>query len=658
MSSLCKHSVFYVCLWLLWGLMLPKPCPADEDKPPLQDRQTFHTEASKGKVIPNNKCLKCHGDEEEKTYELDDGKLVNIFVDTERFERSVHGQQLCTGCHTNVTKRQHEERLPIPVSCIQCHRQKWEEQKDNPDPQYKRLGVVMQQIDSYMHSVHARPRLDDQSRTNATCHNCHDAHYIGTLGSQARAEHRLKNYQVCGKCHEREKIDYLTSVHGKAVVEEKESESAVCSDCHTTHDIERPDANPTKLLITQNCGNCHQAEQKSYLNSYHGQVNRLGYSYTAKCYDCHGNHKIKRIQDPDSAVSGEHRLETCRKCHEKAPAGFLGYHPHGTTDDFQRYPEMWLASKLMNALIIVVFAFFWTHVILWFYREYRDRREGKRVQVAEVGTEQIYFQRFNRTWRVIHLLFAMSTMVLILTGTTLLFSHTAWATTVMGLLGGPKVEGIIHRSAASVWLSLFLFHLVLVTRNIIKKRGSFRWFGPTSMLPNLQDLRDVGAMFRWFFGKAPRPDFDRWAYWQKFDYWAPFWGVAVIGFSGLTLVFPTQIAHILPGYFFNIATIIHAEEALLAVMFLFTVHFFNAHFRPDKFPMNIGMFTGAMPIEEFQHEHRLEYARLQASGELEKYLVKRPTPGKEIGSRVLAAFLIFCGLSLLTLALFGYVTMR
>jgi hypothetical protein len=119
---------------------------------------------------------------------------------------------------------------------------------------------------------------------------------------------------------------------------------------------------------------------------------------------------------------------------------------------------------------------------------------------------------------------------------------------------------------------------------------------------------------------------------------------------------PTTTAIILPGFVFNIATIIHAEEALLATMFLFTVHFFNAHFRPDKFPMSTTIFTGVIPLEEFKHEHSLEYERLKASGELEKYLVKRPSKGMETGSNLLAAILILCGLTLLTLVMIGYIS--
>ena len=123
-------------------------------------------------------------------------------------------------------------------------------------------------------------------------------------------------------------------------------------------------------------------------------------------------------------------------------------------------------------------------------------------------------------------------------------------------------------------------------------------------MPRWQDLCDIVAMFKWFFGLGPRPVFDRWTYWEKFDYWAPFWGVAIIGLSGVMLWFPTVTASVLPGWVFNVATIFHGEEALLAALFLFTVHFFNNHFRPDKFPLDIVMFTGAVSLEEFSASTR------------------------------------------------------
>jgi hypothetical protein len=93
--------------------------------------------------------------------------------------------------------------------------------------------------------------------------------------------------------------------------------------------------------------------------------------------------------------------------------------------------------------------------------------------------------------------------------------------------------------------------------------------------------------------------------------------------------------------------------AMLAVLFLFTVHFFNNHFRPDKFPLELVMFTGSMPLETFKREHRSEYNRLVASGELEKRLVDAPSRPMTLWSTILGFALIAFGLLLLVLVLIG-----
>jgi hypothetical protein len=173
------------------------------------------------------------------------------------------------------------------------------------------------------------------------------------------------------------------------------------------------------------------------------------------------------------------------------------------------------------------------------------------------------------------------------------------------------------------------------------------------MIPNWQDLKDIVRMYKWFLGFTSRPKFERWTYWQKFDYWAPFWGATVIGLSGALMFNPTLTSQFLPGWVFNMATIVHAEEALLATVFLFSVHFFNVHFRPEKFPLSTTIFTGAVPLEEFKYEHTEEYNRLVAAGELDKYLVKRPTRTVESLATILSALLILAGFLLLTLVLIG-----
>ena len=138
-------------------------------------------------------------------------------------------------------------------------------------------------------------------------------------------------------------------------------------------------------------------------------------------------------------------------------------------------------------------------------------------------------------------------MTLILTGMAVFYSYTAWAPVVMKAFGGPQVTGIIHRISAAIMLGIFFLHLIGVAVNIYRNRKTFRWFGSDSLVPNWKDLKDAVGMFKWFVGKGPRPIFDRWTYWEKFDYWAVFWGMAMIGGTGMLLAFPHVTASIFSG---------------------------------------------------------------------------------------------------------------
>src|SRR3990172_8848621 len=376
----------------------------------------FPAAESTAQVLENETCIGCHGNE---GFSADgaDGKPRNLHVIPDKFGKSVHGKRLCVECHKNITAIPHEPGTRVRVSCVECHESQWKSaQLENRAKESERMGVVVQQIDRYMKSIHARPSREDQSRTNATCYNCHDAHYVYPKGSDARKEWRLEIPNACGKCHAKERELYATSVHGKLVLEKRIPVAAICSDCHTTHDVEDPSRDSTRLVIIKNCGNCHADSLKTYTGTYHGQVSTLGYAHTAKCFDCHGSHVIQRVEDAKSSVHPDNRLKTCQKCHQDATAGFVTFLPHGNTQDLDRYPTMWAASKFMIGLLLGTFAFFWTHGALWFYREYKERQERKnrqQVRADELPHSQgKHFQRFGILWRLAHLFFAVSLMML------------------------------------------------------------------------------------------------------------------------------------------------------------------------------------------------------------------------------------------------------
>jgi cytochrome b subunit of formate dehydrogenase len=232
--------------------------------------------------------------------------------------------------------------------------------------------------------------------------------------------------------------------------------------------------------------------------------------------------------------------------------------------------------------------------------------------------------RFSRLNRILHVSMIVSFMSLALTGMTLKFSYTRWAGVVSRFFGGFESAGYIHRFAAVVMFGVFFAHLVDLIQMKKRERLSLRelLFGPGSMLFNRKDLQDLVGNIKWFLGKGPRPHYGRWTYWEKFDYFAVFWGIAVIGLTGLMLWFPEFFTRFIPGWFLNVATIIHSDEALLAVGFIFTVHFFNTHLRPEKFPMDIVVFTGRMHLAEFRRDKPAEYDALVEAGTLDQHLVE------------------------------------
>ncbi|HEY5161586.1 MAG TPA: hypothetical protein VII81_01125 [Terriglobales bacterium] len=255
---------------------------------------------------------------------------------------------------------------------------------------------------------------------------------------------------------------------------------------------------------------------------------------------------------------------------------------------------------------------------------------------AEIS-DTLEFVRFTTLNRTLHACMIVSFITLALTGMSLKFSYTAWAAKLSHLMGGFETAGSIHRFAALVMFGTFVAHIVDLFK--LKKRQYGSWkalvLGEHSMIPGRQDLKEFIGTMKWFLHLGERPQYGRWTYWEKFDYFAVFWGIFIIGSTGLTLWFPVFFTRFIPGSFINITTIIHSDEALLATGFIFTVHFFNTHLRPEKFPMDTTIFTGRMQLAELMRDKPREYRELVARGELQQHLAE---PQPEIVIRTFRVF--------------------
>ena len=589
--------------------------------------------AEQGMAIDPAVCLGCHSDK----------------ISVAGFATSVHGKNGCTSCHveiTDIAKHMKGEVKVGKVSCERCHKRESAE---------------------YFLSVHIS--------NGVTCAKCHtDIHTHRPWQHDKRIV-----VAKCVQCHDKEAI-YRNSIHGKAVAAGNQ-DSAACNDCHGLHQIKKLGAESEhREFLTKVCLKCHADQNmmkrnnvmtvavKSYLESYHGKNYRLGFPQkVAGCADCHTAHDILPAADPSSSVNPSNIVKTCSKCHSKATALFTEYYPHGEHNNREKYPILYYTFLFMTSLLFFVFSVFWVHTLLWMWRGFVENREKEAALVEGQPGHTIpdghkLYRRFTYRHILLHLIVITSFMGLSLTGLPLKFSDQEWAKWLMTFFGGSSNAGFIHRCCAGATFFYFFVAIgmsihFLFFRKDVPGNWLQRLFGPDSLCPNLRDIEDITGMVRWFFFRGPKPAFDRWTYWEKFDFFGVFWGMFIIGGSGLMLWFPQFFGTFLPGWMFNVATILHSDEALLATGFIFTVHFFNTHGRPEKFPMDFVIFNGQLNKHEFMEERGDQWKRYEKLGITEQFRAKKPSGA--IYDFLLKGFgflALFTGIVLTLLMIYAFMT--
>jgi predicted CXXCH cytochrome family protein len=612
--------------------------------------------------LPPAQCATCHAKE------------------TQAYATSIHGMShamgasgaaTCTSCHGDheiVPVKQIDSpvfKLNLPQTCAKCHG------NQKLSTEYK-IGNA-QEAANYRDSIHGKALLEMGLIVAPSCNDCHGVHDIKRSVDQSSRTNHANIADTCGQCHVGIEAVYSQSVHG-ALLAKGDPRGPVCTDCHSAHQIANPASIDFKAASDQVCGRCHVDRLAHYRETYHGKAMALGRpnvaSAVAACYDCHGHHDIFPVSDPRSRLSKERIVATCQQCHPGVGVKFTEYQPHADPLDSVHYALLHRVYVGMTTLLISVFAFFGLHTLLWLVRSvylYLNDTKTFREAKVRVNADDEQFTRFTSFERFLHLLVVTSFLLLVLTGMPLKFYYTRWAAVIFSILGGAEVARALHHFGAIITFAYFGLHLAGLINGLWHKRGSLRdpatgrfrlsraWaalFGPDSMVPSLQDGRDFVAHQKWFFGKGPRPQFDRWTYWERFDYFAVFWGIFIIGASGLVMWFPKFFTAFLPGWVINIALILHSDEALLAAGFIFTFHFFNTHFRIEKFPMDTVIFSGRISKTELLHERKRWYDRLVAAGTLENYRVKDEWEGRKKIARSFG--FLFFGLGLVLLALIVY----
>jgi cytochrome b subunit of formate dehydrogenase len=616
--------------------------------------------------LPPPNCTGCH-EKEGKEYATSIHGLSHAL--------GASGAAQCWDCHGShdIVPVKHGEspvfKLNLPQTCAKCH----SNTKLSAEYEMKNPEAAAQ----YMESIHGRALLKMGLIVAPSCNDCHGVHDIKRTVDRDSPINHANIAATCGKCHVGIEDIYNKSVHGQLLAK-GDQRAPVCTDCHTAHEVETPKNGHFKMISDQRCGRCHEDRLEHYRDTYHGKAMALGKpnvaSDVAACYDCHGHHDVLPPSNPESHLSKANILGTCQKCHPSATMGFTEYKPHANPLDKKNYPLLHAVFLGMTGLLIGVFTFFGLHTIIWLIRAgYLYLHDSKKFREAKNGTQtgDEWFTRFVPFERFLHFLMVSSFLLLTITGMPLKFYYTRWAKAIFSIFGGAETARTLHRFGAIITFLYFGLHVCSLVGKAWKGRKTLRdpssgklkpsrlWhtlFGPDSMMPTFKDWKDFVAHNKWFFGKADKPQFDRWTYWEKFDYFAVFWGVLIIGSSGLFMWFPEFFTRFLPGWLINIALVIHSDEALLAAGFIFSIHFFNTHFRIEKFPMDTVIFSGRVSKAEMLHERRRWYDHLVASGKLDQHRVKDEWDSWRSIARSFGYFFFGLGIVLLLLIIYAMAT--
>lgn len=256
-------------------------------------------------------------------------------------------------------------------------------------------------------------------------------------------------------------------------------------------------------------------------------------------------------------------------------------------------------------------------------------------------------KRFTPIQRGFHLLLMTAFLIQAASGVGHLYFETRWGKGLLWIFGGLEMARTIHVTVGILMILGFFVHVLYLLNRIDWRRFPRSVSGPDSLVPNKKDLFDMFRHTGWFLGLCEAPRFDRWGYWEKFDYWAVFWGIPVLGLTGLMLAYPLAASRILPGYMLNVALWIHRIEAILAMAHVFIIHFFIAHLRPHSFPMDRAMFEGSVPLESARHERPEWVLRLEESGKFGAALVEAAPRGRVVVFMGLGFAAVLIGLVLL-----------
>jgi cytochrome b subunit of formate dehydrogenase len=617
----------------------------------------------------NEDCLACHGDST-MTTEVN-GKQGSLYVNVDTFKNSIHGTMFtCVDCHSDVKTSPHET-TPAKVSCAQCHADQQaaydhsyhakaikagdgqaatcinchgspHELLPAADPKshvnhanipktcgschgqkfvMAASGHSSQVFVSYEESVHGKA-VAAGSEKAAVCTDCHGSHEILAASDPKSPIFKFNVPATCAKCHTNVEQQFAQSIHGQAIAHGN-WQAPVCTDCHGIHSIKAhvdPNSSVSAANLSQvTCARCHEGVRLSqefgvegrrsttYLASYHGLASKLGSQVVANCASCHGVHNILSSSDPRSTINRANLMTTCGQCHPGLTEKFVMGKVHvdvPLSADFGSVAVRWIRKLYLGMIFAVIGAMLLHNLVIWRRKALLRRKQEHRM-----------VQRMTLHQRWQHVILLVSFITLVITGFALKFPDS-WFANLLGM--GERVRGITHRVAGVILITVGLYHLLYAA---ISKDGR-RLLRDFLLTPN--DATDVwGTMMHYLGLRAHKPEFRRFNYAEKAEYWALVWGLIVMASTGIMLWAKISVGRYLARWWLDVATAIHLYEAVLATLAIVVWHFYQVFFDPDIYPMNWAWWDGKMSFEHYREEHGLDTDTLLDAARAEANLEKQ-----------------------------------
>jgi cytochrome b subunit of formate dehydrogenase/5-methylcytosine-specific restriction endonuclease McrA len=604
---------------------------------------------SSAQKLKDSDCLTCHGDAS-----MTDSDGHSIAVDASRFKHSVHGTFSCVDCHTDVKSLAHDSP-PKKINCDQCHADEGQGYAHSIHAQVTSSGKIpatcqdchgdvhaivpgddpkspvshanipstcgrchgqkflmesngetAQPFLSYQSSVHGRA-VANGSQKAAVCTDCHGVHQILPASDPKSPISKVAVASTCGKCHTDVANTFTASIHGQAIARGNML-APTCTDCHGIHSI-KPHNDPNSPVAEQNvsrdiCARCHEGVRlsqefgvpgnrvTSYFDSYHGLAAEGGSVVAANCSSCHGVHNILPSTDPRSTINRANLDSTCGQCHKGVTQKFTRTPVHlqsgSRSADIDSIATRWVRWIYIPLILLVIGVMFLHNAIIW-----RSKAVARRRMMNPFMTRMTVNQRWQ------HLVLLSSFIVLVITGFALKFPDT-WFAHTLGM--GENLRGIIHRVAGVILIAAGIYHIFYLAA----AREGRRLLRDIAPCP--KDAFDAWATMRYYLGlSTEKPEYGRFSYAEKAEYWALVWGTALMGLTGIMIWAKVWVGDLLARWWVDVATAVHFYEAILATLAILVWHFYQVFFDPDVYPMNWAWWDGKMPVDHYRHEHELDH---------------------------------------------------